>query len=137
MRKVLLLMLAGAPCLHAADTNAPVGRLPATPPVGITNASTNSVSSSREEIVVAQGIKIWKKGTPTNAFTTIGFETLTRQRGFANAQNNIARGVLARKGNAAIVTSIINSQRLNFDLNTQDERLDGIDVRYQIILLKP
>ncbi|NDB97118.1 MAG: hypothetical protein EBZ78_13345 [Verrucomicrobia bacterium] len=60
-----------------------------------------------------------------------------RQRGFANAQNNIARGVLARKGNAAIVTSIINSQRLNFDLNTQDERLDGIDVRYQIILLKP
>ena len=137
MRKVLLLMLAWAPCLHAADTNAPVGRLPATPPVGITNASTNSVSSSREEIVVAQGIKIWKKGTPTNAFTTIGFETLMRQRGFANAQNNIARGVLARKGNAAIVTSIINSQRLNFDLNTQDERLDGIDVRYQIILLKP
>jgi hypothetical protein len=137
MRKVILLMLAGAPCLHAADTNAPVGRLPATPPVGITNASTNSVSSSREEIVVAQGIKIWKKGTPTNAFTTIGFETLMRQRGFANAQNNIARGVLARKGNAAIVTSIINSQRLNFDLNTQDERLDGIDVRYQIILLKP
>lgn len=137
MRKILLLMLAGAPCLHAADTNAPAGRLPATPPVGITNASTNSISSSREEIVVTQGIKIWKKGTPTNAFTTIGFETLMRQRGFANAQSNIARGVLARKGNAAIVTSIINSQRLNFDLNTQDERLDGIDVRYQIILLKP
>jgi hypothetical protein len=137
MRKIILLMLAGSPYLHAADTNAPAGRLPATPPIGITNASTNPVSPSNDEVVVAQGIKIWKKGTPTNAFTTIGFETLMRQRGFANAQNNIARGVLARKGNAAIVTSIVNSQRLNFDLNTQDERLDGIDVRYQIILLKP
>jgi hypothetical protein len=60
-----------------------------------------------------------------------------RQRGFQNAANNIARGVLSRKGNAAIVSSIINSQRLNFDMNTQDERLDGIDVRYQIIYIKP
>jgi hypothetical protein len=95
------------------------------------------VATSNEEIVLNQGIKIWKKGTPTNGFTTIGYETLMRQRGFQNAANNIARGVLSRKGNAAIVSSIINSQRLNFDMNTQDERLDGIDVRYQIIYIKP
>ena len=120
--------------LLAQDTN-PVGRLPATtPPATTTNPP---VAKSNEEIVLNQGIKIWKKGTPTNGFTTIGYETLMRQRGFQNAANNIARGVLARKGNAAIVSSIINSQRLNFDMNTQDERLDGIDVRYQIIYIKP
>lgn len=89
------------------------------------------------QVIECQGVKIWKKGKPTNSFTVIGFDTLMRQRGFENAQNNIARGVLSRKGNAAIVESIINSQRLNFDLNTQVERLDGIDVRYQIIFLKP
>ena len=120
--------------LHAQDTNPQAGRLPATAPVTTTNPP---VAKSNEEIVLNQGIKIWKKGTPTNGFTTIGYETLMRQRGFQNAANNIARGVLARKGNAAIVSSIINSQRLNFDMNTQDERLDGIDVRYQIIYIKP
>lgn len=99
--------------------------------------ATNAPTPSTEEVVECQGIKIWKKGKPTNAFSVVGYDTLMRQRGFANAQNNIARGVLSRKGNAAIVVSIINSQRLNFDLNTQDERLDGIDVRYQIINLKP
>ena len=120
--------------LLAQDTNS-VGRLPATtPPATTTNPPA---AKSNEEIVLNQGIKIWKKGTPTNGFTTIGYETLMRQRGFQNAANNIARGVLARKGNAAIVSSIINSQRLNFDMNTQDERLDGIDVRYQIIYIKP
>jgi hypothetical protein len=121
--------------LLAQETNPPAGRLPATnPPLTTTNPP---VAKSNEEIVLNQGIKIWKKGTPTNGFTTIGYETLMRQRGFQNAANNIARGVLARKGNAAIVSSIINSQRLNFDMNTQDERLDGIDVRYQIIYIKP
>ena len=114
--------------LLAQDTNPSAGRLPATNP---------PAAQSNEEIVLNQGIKIWKKGTPTNGFTTIGYETLMRQRGFQNAANNIARGVLSRKGNAAIVSSIINSQRLNFDMNTQDERLDGIDVRYQIIYIKP
>lgn len=99
--------------------------------------ATNAPSQPAEEVIQAQGVKIWKKGKPTNAFTAVGYDTLMRQRGFENAQNNIARGVLSRKGNAAIVLSIINSQRLNFDLNTQDERLDGIDVRYQIISLKP
>lgn len=99
--------------------------------------STNTPAQSAEEVVESQGIKIWKKGKPTNAYSVVAYDTLMRQRGFANAQNNIARGVLSRKGNAAIVVSIINSQRLNFDLNTQDERLDGIDVRYQIINLKP
>ena len=121
--------------LHAQETNPPAGRLPATNPPAIT--TNPPVAKSNEEIVLNQGIKIWKKGTPTNGFTTIGYETLMRQRGFQNAANNIARGVLARKGNAAIVSSIINSQRLNFDMNTQDERLDGIDVRYQIIYIKP
>ena len=121
--------------LLAQDTN-PVGRLPATATAPVTTTNP-SVTKSHEEIVLNQGIKIWKKGTPTNGFTTIGYETLMRQRGFQNAANNIARGVLARKGNAAIVSSIINSQRLNFDMNTQDERLDGIDVRYQIIYIKP
>ncbi|NCW27835.1 MAG: hypothetical protein EBV83_06020 [Verrucomicrobia bacterium] len=98
---------------------------------------TNAPTQSAEEVVQSQGVKIWKKGKPTNAFTVIGYDTLMRQRGFENAQNNIARGVLARNGNAAIVISVINSQRLNFDLNTQNDRLDGIDVRYQIISLKP
>ena len=120
--------------LLAQETNPPAGRLPATAPITTTNSP---VAKSNEEIVLNQGIKIWKKGTPTNGFTTIGYETLMRQRGFQNAANNIARGVLSRKGNAAIVSSIINSQRLNFDMNTQDERLDGIDVRYQIIYIKP
>ncbi len=121
--------------LLAQETNPPAGRLPATtPPITTTNPP---VAKSNDEIVLNQGIRIWKKGTPTNGFTTIGYETLMRQRGFQNAANNIARGVLARKGNAAIVSSIINSQRLNFDMNTQDERLDGIDVRYQIIYIKP
>ena len=134
--KFLLLGLTLAIVTHsllAQDTN-PVGRLPATAPVTTTNPP---VAKSNEEIVLNQGIKIWKKGTPTNGFTTIGYETLMRQHGFQNAANNIARGVLSRKGNAAIVSSIINSQRLNFDMNTQDERLDGIDVRYQIIYIKP
>lgn len=98
---------------------------------------TNAPTQPAEEVVQSQGVKIWKKGKPTNAFTVIGYDTLMRQRGFENAQNNIARGVLARNGNAAIVISLINSQRLNFDLNTQNDRLDGIDVRYQIISLKP
>ena len=120
--------------LLAQDTNPSAGRLPATTPTPATNPPA---AQSNEEIVLNQGIKIWKKGTPTNGFTTIGYETLMRQRGFQNAANNIARGVLSRKGNAAIVSSIINSQRLNFDMNTQDERLDGIDVRYQIIYIKP
>ncbi len=132
----LALTLALFTCsLHAQETNPPAGRLPATNPPTIT--TNPPVAKSNEEIVLNQGIKIWKKGTPTNGFTTIGYETLMRQRGFQNAANNIARGVLARKGNAAIVSSIINSQRLNLDMNTQDERLDGIDVRYQIIYIKP
>jgi len=106
-------------------------------PVLQAEEATNTPNPLIEEVVQAQGVKIWKKGKPTNTFTVVGYDTLLRQRGFESAQNNIARGVLSRKGNAAIVLSIINSQRLNFDLNTQDERLDGIDVRYQIISLKP
>ncbi len=130
---LILLLTSWVLPLQAEDTNQPVGRLPATPPTEATNPPVKSTNV----IIVNQGIKIWKTGSPTNMFTVIGYETLIRQRGFENAANNIARGVLARKGNAAIVNSIVNSQRLNFNMNTQDERLDGIDVRYQIILLKP
>ncbi|MCX6934664.1 MAG: hypothetical protein NTZ01_00470 [Verrucomicrobia bacterium] len=130
---LILLLTSWVLPLQAEDTNQPVGRLPATPPTEATNPPVKSTNV----IIVNQGIKIWKTGSPTNMFTVIGYETLIRQRGFENAANNIARGVLARKGNAAIVNSIVNYQRLNFNMNTQDERLDGIDVRYQIILLKP
>lgn len=77
-----------------------------------------------------------EKGKPKKAYRTLGFDKLERQKGFPAAENKIARGVLARKGNAAIVNTIQNSMRANFD-NTQDERLDGIDIRYEIILLQP
>jgi len=97
----------------------------------------NPPAESSGEVIQCQGVKIWKKGKPTNTFTVIGYETLVKQPGLEIAQINIARGVLARKGNAAIVLSMINSQRPNLDMNTQNERLDGVDIRYQIILLQP
>ena len=119
---------------QAQDTN-PVGRLPATPPPAPTNAP--AAAPSDEEIITAQGIQIWKKGKPKKAYRTLGFDRLEKQKGFPAAENKIARGVLARKGNAAIINTIQNSMRVNFDLNTQDENLDGIDIRYEIILLQP
>jgi hypothetical protein len=45
--------------------------------------------------------------------------------------------VKARKGNAAIVTSMIPAQRLDITQNTGINRLDGLNVRYTIIQLKP
>jgi hypothetical protein len=101
-------------------------------------APLNSVPApSDEEVITAQGIQIWKKGRPKKAYRTLGFDRLEKQKGFPAAENKIARGVLARKGNAAIINTIQNSMRVNFDLNTQDENLDGIDIRYEIILLQP
>lgn len=135
MKTILLLLLAVVPSLQAQDTNTSSTRLnPAAVPAP---AATNPPTPSDTEIITAQGIKIWKKGRPTNAYTSIGNESLKRMRGFGEAANKIAFGVQSRKGNAAIVNSINNSQRLNFDMNTQDERLDGIDVRYEIIFIKP
>jgi hypothetical protein len=130
---LLALLTSGISFCQAQDTN-PVGRLPATPPPAPTNAPV--AAPSDEEIITAQGIQIWKKGKPKKAYRTLGFDKLERQKGFPAAENKIARGVLARKGNAAIVNTIQNSMRANFD-NTQDERLDGIDIRYEIILLQP
>ncbi|HBZ85111.1 MAG TPA: hypothetical protein DEO44_05180 [Verrucomicrobia subdivision 6 bacterium] len=128
-----LLVLLPALCI-AQETN-PSARLPATPPPAATNAP--AAAPSDEEVITCQGIQIWKKGKPKKGYRTLGFDQLQRQNGFAAAQNKIARGVQARKGNAAIINSIQNSQRANFNLNTQDERLDGIDIRYEIILLLP
>jgi len=128
-----LLTLLLVPCL-AQETN-PAARLPATPPPASSNAP--AAAPSDEEIIVDQGVQIWKKGKPKKAYRTLGFDRLERQKGFFAAQNKIARGVLARKGNAAIINSIQNSIRANYDLNTQVEQLDGIDIRYEIILLQP
>ena len=131
MHLLLALILVLSP-LSLADTN-PTARLPATPPP----AATNAPVPADEEVITAQGVKIWKKGKPKKAYRTLGFDRLERQKGFPAAENKIARGVLARKGNAAIINTIQNSMRVNFELNTQDENLDGIDIRYEIILLQP
>lgn len=97
---------------------------------------TNAPSRPVEEIVEVQGIKIWKRGKPTNAYTPIANESLM-QLTWPEAQNRIALGVKARKGNAAIVTSMVPSQRLDITQNTGINRLDGMNVRYTIIQLKP
>ena len=97
---------------------------------------TNSAKSSKEEVVEVQGIKIWKRGTPTNAYTPIANESLMKIT-WPEAQNRIAMGVRARKGDAAIVTSMIAAQRLDITQNTGINRLDGLNVRYTIIQLKP
>jgi len=89
-----------------------------------------------EEVVQAQGVQIWKRGSPTRSYTTIANESLMNIT-WPEAQNRIAMGVKARKGNAAIVTSMVPSQRLDITQNTGISRLDGMNVRYTIILLKP
>ena len=134
MHLLLALILVLSPLSHAQDTN-PAARLPATPPPAAPNPP--GPAPTDEEVITAQGIKIWKKGKPKKAYRTLGFDRLEKQKGFPAAENKIARGVLARKGNAAIINTIQNSMRVNFDLNTQDENLDGIDIRYEIILLQP
>lgn len=102
------------------------------------SAPTNApvAAPSDEEIITAQGIQIWKKGKPKKSVPHPWIRQTGTPKGFPAAENKIARGVLARKGNAAIVNTIQNSMRANFD-NTQDQRLDGIDIRYEIILLQP
>ncbi len=97
---------------------------------------TNAPSQPIEEVVEAQGVKIWKRGKPTNAYTPIANESLM-QITWPEAQNRIAMGVRARKGNAAIVTSMVPAQRLDITQNTGINRLDGMNVRYTIIQLKP
>lgn len=129
---VLLLLLSSIG--HGQETN-PAARLPPTPPPAPTNVPATTPSD--EEVITAQGIQIWKKGKPKKGYRTLGFDRLERQKGFPAAENKIARGVLARKGNAAIINTIQNSMRSTLELNTQDERLDGIDIRYEIILLQP
>ena len=97
---------------------------------------TNPSPRTAEEIVEVQGIKIWKRGTPTNSYTTIANENLLKIT-WPEAQNRIAMGVKARKGNAAIVTSMIPAQRLDITQNTGINQLDGMNVRYTIIQLNP
>jgi len=97
---------------------------------------TNSPKRPAEEVVEVQGIKIWKRGTPTNAYTPIANESLMKIT-WPEAQNRIAMGVRARKGDAAIVTSMIPAQRLDITQNTGINALDGLNVRYTIIQLKP
>ena len=89
-----------------------------------------------EEVVEAQGIKIWKRGSPTNTYTTIANDSLMKIT-WPEAQNRIAMGVKARNGNAAIVTSMVPTQRLDITQNTGINQLDGMNVRYTIIQLKP
>lgn len=113
---MLALLWAGTVPLLAADTNAP--------------------ARPAEEVSEVQGVKIWKRGTPTNGYTTVANESLMNIT-WPEAQNRIAMGVKARKGNAAIVTSLVPSQRLDITQNTGINRLDGMNVRYTIILLKP
>ena len=97
---------------------------------------TNAPIDPSQEVVEIQGIKIWRKGKPTNAFTTIANENLMKVT-LPEAQNRIALAVQARKGNAAIITSMVPAQRLDITQNTGINRLDGLNVLYQIILLKP
>jgi len=115
-RIVLLLILIGIGFTQAQDAETP--------------------ARPAEEVVETQGIKIWKRGKPTNAYTPIANESLM-QLTWPEAQNRIAMGVKARKGNAAIVTSMIPAQRLDITQNTGINRLDGLNVRYTIIQLKP
>jgi len=97
---------------------------------------TNAPARPAEEVVETQGVKIWKRGTPTNSYATISAESLNRVT-WPEARNRIAAGVKARQGNAAIVTSMIPSQRLDSMQNTGINQLDGMNVRYTIIQLKP
>lgn len=115
-RSIMLLLLVGIGFAQAQDAEAP--------------------NRPAEEIFETQGIKIWKRGKPTNAYTSVANESLM-QLTWPEAQNRIAMSVKARKGNAAIVTSLIPAQRLDITQNTGINRLDGLNVRYTIIQLKP
>ena len=97
---------------------------------------TNTPVDPSQEVVEVQGVKIWKKGKPTNAYTIIANESLMKVT-LPEAQNRISFAVQARKGNAAIITSMVPAQRLDLTQNTGINRLDGLNVLYQIILLKP
>lgn len=101
-------------------------------------ADTNAPTAPAAEVIEAQGIRIWKKGRPTNAYTTVGYDNLMRVRGLSEAQNRIALGVKARKGNAAIITMMVPAQRSDLTQNvTGVPQLDELNVRYEIIQLRP
>lgn len=93
-------------------------------------------ADSREEVVEVQGVRIWKKGKPTNSYSVVANETLMRVT-LPEAQNRISLAVQARKGNAAIITSMTSSPQIDINQNTGINRLDGLNVIYQIIQLKP
>ena len=89
MHLLLALILVLSPLSHAQDTTH-AARLPATPQPAATNAPVPAPSD--EEVITAQGIKIWKKGKPKKAYRTLGFDRLEKQKGFPAAENKIARG---------------------------------------------
>lgn len=97
---------------------------------------TNPSSRPAEEVVEVQGVKIWKRGTPTNAYSVIANESLMKVT-WPEARNRIAMGVKARKGNAAIVTSMVPAQRLDITQNTGINQLDGMNVLYTVIQIQP
>ena len=118
IRAMMLFLLVGIGFAQAQDAEAPV--------------------RPAEEVLETQGIKIWKRGKPTNAYTTVGYDNLTRVRGISEAQNRIALGVKARKGNAAIITMMVPAQRSDLTQNvTGVPQLDELNVRYEIIQLRP
>lgn len=98
--------------------------------------NTNAPSRPAEEVVEIQGIKIWKRGTPASPYIVLGNENLT-QITWPEAQNRIARGVRARRGNAAIVNGMLPAQRSDITRNTGINQLDSLNVRYTIIQIKP
>lgn len=98
--------------------------------------NTNTPTRPVEEVVEIQGIKIWKRGTPASPYVALGNESLN-QITWPEAQSRIARGVRARRGNAAIVNSMVPSQRSDITRNTGINQLDSLNVRYTIIQLKP
>ena len=97
---------------------------------------TNAPSKPKEEVVEVQGVKIWKVGRPAQNYIPVGRESLTRVT-LPEAQNRIALAVRARKGNAAIITSMVSAPRLDITQNTGINRLDGLNVLYEIIQLQP
>ena len=104
--------------------------------LGAVGAVGEETNAPTQEVVEVQGVKIWKKGKPTNAYAPIANESLTKVT-LPEAQNRIALAVQARKGNAAIITSMVPAQRLDITQNTGVNRLDGLNVRYTIIQLQP
>ena len=71
MDNTLLALLLLLPTLSFAQETNPSARLPATPPPAATNAP--AAAPSDEEVIICQGIQIWKKCKPKKGYRTLGF----------------------------------------------------------------